>query len=169
MGQMHHAIYKYGKGVCEYMVFCDLDEYLCIPKFTLQTYILKHPDIDVLAFRNKWSEYNNNNTEFPDKCQFEFATCLEMLPYGVRSKYICKIDNIITTGIHRPKYFSKKQICTEYGLDENFISYHFYNWTRPDRKITSDGKVTCVSHPPKSQEYLVMDQIRNIDINGYIT
>jgi hypothetical protein len=166
MGQMHHAIYKYGKEVCEYMVFCDLDEYLCIPKFTLQTHILKHPDIDVLGFRNKWSECNN--VEFPDKCPFEFATCLEMLPYGNRSKNICKIDNLITTGIHRRQYFSKKQISTKYRLDANFTSYHFYNWSRPNRKIAGNAK-QCEDNTSKSQDYLVIDQMCNIDINGYIT
>ena len=31
LGQIHHAIYYYGKDICDYMIFCDLDEYLFIP------------------------------------------------------------------------------------------------------------------------------------------
>ena len=39
LGQIHHALYKYGKKVSNYMIFCDLDEYLHIPNITLYKYI----------------------------------------------------------------------------------------------------------------------------------
>ena len=41
-GQMHHALYKYGKNNYNYMIFCDLDEYIFIPNKTIKEYIFEN-------------------------------------------------------------------------------------------------------------------------------
>jgi len=59
-GQLHHAIYRYGKDICNYMIFCDFDEYLYIPDYTLLQYIMLNKDIDVIGFVNRWSKSIDN-------------------------------------------------------------------------------------------------------------
>ena len=87
MGQMHHALYKYGKDIYDYMIFCDLDEYLHIPKNkfiepqsqsqqqyldnTIREFIKNNSAIDVFGFCNIWANTINdtipNNRQLPNK------------------------------------------------------------------------------------------------------
>jgi hypothetical protein len=68
LGQMHRSLYLYGDD-CEYMIFCDLDEYLYIPNTTILNYILNNPNVDKFGFCNRWSKTINNKIPnlFPEK------------------------------------------------------------------------------------------------------
>lgn len=63
MGQMHHALYRYGKDNYEYMIFCDLDEYLHIPRNRF---------IDTETNTNTNANTNTNTTEEPPKTLIYF-------------------------------------------------------------------------------------------------
>jgi len=145
-GQMHHALYNYGKDVYEYMIFCDLDEYLHIPKNkfvepqqqsssqyhdnTILEFIKINRTIDVFGFCNIWA--NTINDKIPDNLQLpnKFLTVSTKNEYKERSKNIYKVSSINTIGIH--------QTCTDYvGLNciTDLNMYHFYKWSSKNRVI----------------------------------
>jgi hypothetical protein len=150
MGQMHHALYKYGKDVYDYMIFCDLDEYLHIPKNKfieasmqpqpqsqpqyheniLHDFIKNNSAIDVYGFCNIWA--NTINDTIPDNHQLpnKFLTVSTKNEYKERSKNIYKVSSINTIGVH--------QTCTDYiGLNciTDLNMYHFYKWSSKNRVI----------------------------------
>lgn len=52
LGQIHHSVYRYGKDENEYIILCDLDEYLYIPNISLLKYFKENESIDMFGFRN---------------------------------------------------------------------------------------------------------------------
>lgn len=124
VGQMHHALYKYGKDYTDYMIFCDLDEYLSIPKNTLVEYISKHNNIKKIVFGNKWSRTLDNT--IPTKFPSSFYTA-EKLGYKDRSKVICCVNSTDLLAIHYAYGLN------EYSLSELFDMYHFCNWGHRNR------------------------------------
>jgi hypothetical protein len=137
MGQMHHALYRYGKDISEYIIFCDLDEYLHIPQPQhplLHQYIKDNPSIDIFGFCNIWADSLHNeypNTQVIPKKILAVAES-EHNPYCERSKNIYKVSSIKTTGIHQlcdDNYFSTLKTIT------NMKMYHFYKWSSKSRVI----------------------------------
>lgn len=128
LGQIHDAIYKYGKNYSDYMIFCDLDEYLHVKNSTLIELLEQYKNIDSFGFRNKWSETMNGKipNEFPKK----FISSRKQ-PFGKRSKCIHRIE-------------PTKYIDIHYGFAKNqkniYEMFHFYNWTKTDRKRELERK-----------------------------
>jgi len=161
MGQMHHALYKYGKDIYEYMIFCDLDEYLHIPKNkfietqshpqprqqesrycdnTIREFIKNNSTIDVFGFCNIWA--NTINDTIPDNRQLpnKFLTVSTKNEYKERSKNIYKVSSINTIGVH--------QTCTDYvGLNciTDLNMYHFYKWSSKNRTIENCTNIINLS------------------------
>ena len=141
MGQIHHALYRYGKDISEYMIFCDFDEYLHIPRQNLRLqhqllhgYIKDNPGIDIFGFCNIWadtSQYQYPYTQMIPKKILAVAEH-EHNPYYERSKNIYKVSSIKTMGIHQlcdDAYFDKLKSIT------NLKMYHFYKWSSKTRTI----------------------------------
>ena len=141
MGQIHHALYRYGKDISEYMIFCDFDEYLHIPSpyprrpfHLLHNYIKDNPGIDIFGFCNIWadtSQYQYPHTQMIPKKILAVAEH-EHNPYCERSKNIYKVSSIKTFGIHQlcdDAYFHKLKSIT------NLKMYHFYKWSSKTRII----------------------------------
>lgn len=128
LGQMHDAIYRFGKNYSDYMIFCDLDEYMYIKNKTLLELIENNTNIESFGFCNKWSE--TIDRKIPEKFPNEFYV-YPKVKFGVRSKCIHKIKNIEYIGIHYG--FQKNQL-------NDFDLFHFYNWTQKNRKINSGIK-----------------------------
>ena len=115
MGQMHHALYKYGKDIYDYMIFCDLDEYLHIPKNkfvesptltqgndmnqTLSQFIKNNPNIDIFGFCNYWANTINNNIPNIPYLPNKFLAVSEPTQYLERSKNIYKVSSIHTNRV----------------------------------------------------------------------
>ena len=120
---MHESLYKYGKDNCEYMIFCDLDEYMYVENnYTLKQLINEYPEHNSFCFQNIWSETLDGNipTIFPE--EFYIG---EKTEYGLRNKNIHKVDKLYLVPIH--------------GHDSRFelnglILFHFYNWSKSTRK-----------------------------------
>lgn len=147
MGQMHHALYKYGKDTYDYMIFCDLDEYLHIPskyfidkdkyndndEKTITKFIKNNSNIDIFGFCNYWANTIDNNIpslttiEFPNK----FLTVKKPIEYLERSKNIYKVSYINTIGIHQlgNNFYNEKTCITDLEM------YHFYKWSGRKRDI----------------------------------
>jgi hypothetical protein len=153
MGQMHHALYKYGKDIYDYMIFCDLDEYLHIPKNkrietienianiapnseeytdnTIRRFITNNPDIDIFGFCNFWSNTIDGNMPSTPHLPKTFLSVLEPVEYLERSKNIYKVSSINTIGIHQVGY-------NFYSTMKHIIDlkmYHFYKWSSKGRVI----------------------------------
>ena len=147
MGQMHHALYKYGKDIYDYMIFCDLDEYLHIPKNkcietispnneecidnTIRRFITNNPDIDIFGFCNFWSNTIDGNMPSTPYLPKKFLSVLEPVEYLERSKNIYKVSSINTIGIHQVGY-------DFYSTMKHIIDlemYHFYKWSSKGRVI----------------------------------
>ena len=129
LGQMHNAIYKYGKDICKYMIFCDLDEYLYIKNYKLKNFIME-TDKDLYGFCNIWSKSIDN---FPNKFPNNFLTSNKN-EYETRSKNIYKLDKVETISIHVSHKFNTNNISSILDLE----MFHFYNWSKKNRIIESD-------------------------------
>jgi len=145
MGQIHHAIHRYGKDICDYMIFCDLDEYLHIPesKFeknnkstnTLKTFIQNNPSIEIFGFRNIWANTIDNKCptrKLPNK----IVVSNDVDIYTCRSKNIYKVSSINTVGIHD----IGKNLTHLYKNITDLSMYHFYNWSKPSRHFENVNK-----------------------------
>ena len=51
---MHDAIYRFGKNICDYMIFCDLDQYMYVKNNNLIN-LLDDNNVDTFGFRNIWA------------------------------------------------------------------------------------------------------------------
>jgi hypothetical protein len=147
MGQMHHALYKYGKDIYDYMIFCDLDEYLHIPKNkfietttpnitqysnnTLQQFIKNKPEIDIFGFCNFWANTIDDSIPSTPYLPKKFLAVSEPVEYLERSKNIYKVSSINTIGIHQIGYNFYSTLSGI--LDLNM--YHFYKWSSKNRVI----------------------------------
>lgn len=125
LGQMHHALYKYGKDNYKYMIFNDLDEYLFIPDIKLVEYIKLNTNKNIFVFENIWAKPRNNRKKIEENLYID-----KPIRYPHRSKCMYKVSSIETLGIH---YYHKmleneRMIC-------NYM-YHFYDWgTKGNRGI----------------------------------
>jgi len=125
LGQMHHALYKYGKDNYEYMIFNDLDEYLFIPNIKLVEYIKLNTNINVFGFKNIWAKTKSKQKELEENLYIS-----EPFPFRKRSKCIYMVSSIETINIHYNCTMLKKEnlICDNY-------MFHFYNWGSKGRSI----------------------------------
>jgi len=134
LGQMHHALYRYGKDFDEYLIFCDLDEYLYIQNTTLSEYFKSTPTIEMFGFKNVWSDTMDGKipTEFPSKIRISS----ELFYIHNRSKFAYKVDAVSTVGIHAPSlpYIEDK-------WNTSNIMLHFYKWTATGRIIPLDKEL----------------------------
>jgi hypothetical protein len=129
-GQINHALYRYGKDISNYMLFCDLDEYCYIPNFSIKQYILDNKHINMVGFSNYWS--NTIDNTYPEKFPNKFLTVKEGIPYPSRSKTLYKTNSINIVRIHT---INNTLYCKNKDKNLKFMMFHFYNWTRKDRKI----------------------------------
>ncbi len=135
LGQMHDALYKYGKLNSKYMIFCDLDEYLNINNNTLKNFIFQNPEIKTFGFCNIWSQTLDN--KIPDTFPNEIIIG-DKLAYGIRSKNIYKTDDLTTIGIHSSMCLSKNGWTPGDKSITNLNMFHFYNWSQKDRTELTD-------------------------------
>ncbi len=130
LGQMHDALYKYGKFNSKYMIFCDLDEYLNIKNNTIKNFIFQNPNIRTFGFCNFWSRTLDN--KIPDKFPNEFMIG-EKLMYGARSKNIYKTDEVMVIGIHSSMCLCATGWTPGDRTITNLDMFHFYNWSQKNR------------------------------------
>lgn len=126
LGQIHHALYRYGKKENEYMMFCDLDEYIYIPGQRISTYIYNNPDVNVFGFCNMWANMLDN--QIPEKFPSTIKVANHKKNFGERSKCIYKTESLVTMAIHTPKAMSEDRR----DLIEH-VFFHFYSWTGAPR------------------------------------
>ena len=157
-GQIHDAIYRYGKDNYEYLIFCDLDEYLfCCqekPLFccqekpfseneTIIEYLQKNQNIDTFGFKQilaKCSKDPYTLTTLPSEIYisetpFEYLDYKESITKRPSSKCIHKMDTIKTASVH---YHDHQET-----IDTSNYFYHFFNWTQRNR--TSDEHFKLIS------------------------
>jgi hypothetical protein len=131
LGQMHHALYKYGKNEFEYMIFNDLDEYMHINNKRLID-LVSNKKYDTYGFCNIWANSIDNviPNKFPKQIQIGIKS-----KFGYRSKCIHKTSSVNAISIHKGKknFYSTKNIKTK----NIYNMFHFYNWCKTKRKIST--------------------------------
>jgi hypothetical protein len=125
---LNHALYKFGKSQSNYMLFCDLDEYINLNGSTLTEFLKKNNSLDTVGFKNIWSKTLSNKPEKP--LPGAFLTSKKIYDYGIRSKCLHKVDSIETLNIHHGGLYNKKP-----NIFNNFYMFHFFNWTQKDRIV----------------------------------
>jgi hypothetical protein len=119
LGQMHDAIYRFGKNMCDYMIFCDLDEYMYVENKQLIN-LIEDNKVDTFGFRNIWSNTLDNKIPIIFPSKFNIG---DKIRYGIRSKCIHKMDSVEHIGIHYGTKFNKSEL-----IKSNYDMYHFHNW-----------------------------------------
>lgn len=137
LGQIHDAIYRFGKDNYEYMLFCDLDEYLYLPKNNKLINLINDTSIDTFRFKNVWANTYNSGL-FPDKFPNSFYISKNV--DIIRSKCIHKMDNVIHIGIHLGSLF--KLNCLK--INSNLIMFHFHNWGKERKTIKSTPSIFTI-------------------------
>ena len=119
--QMHDALYKFGKDNYEYMIFCDLDEYIYFPNFKIIDYVYNNNNID--CFKIDCYLSNTLDLKIPKKLpnKFKFGEKVSNI-----SKCIYKTDNIKLLGVHKPFVFEKEK-CNLL-VPEDAKMFHFQNF-----------------------------------------
>ncbi len=139
-GQIHDAIYQYAKGGnVEYLIVCDFDEYLFIPKdevaLTLKEYIEQHPDVDTFAFTQilaRTDKRPETMDTFPETIlitpdKYEYLNYQQSKEKQPSAKCIHKVETITTVSIHyQDSPNAVVDVCGQF--------YHFYNWSQPYRQ-----------------------------------
>jgi len=163
MGQMHHALYKYGKDIYDYMIFCDLDEYLHIPKNkfidctapnillsphdyganTLKQFIINNPDIDIFGFCNYWANTVENNIPNRPYLPKKILAVSEPCEYKERSKNIYKVSFINTIGVHQvgDELYNSPNVLSIVKSITDLNMYHFYKWSSKKRVIENCNNI----------------------------
>ena len=122
LGQIHHALYKYGKDNYKYMIFNDLDEYLFIPNIKLIDYIKSKSNVSIFGFKNLWAETYDGNHKFQETLYVD-----EVINYHKRSKNIYMTSAVKLLNVHKPFRMSVEEKNVIRDLDN--IMYHFSSWT----------------------------------------
>lgn len=128
MGQLNHALYKYGKNNTEYMIFSDLDEFMYIEGKTIKN-LVDNKDYDSYEFVNYWAQTINN--DIPSTIPTQIYKKLSDDWYN-RIKSIHRTDNAKLIGVHTCTKYNTKYDVTQ---NQNMELLHFYNWSKLNRKI----------------------------------
>ena len=123
LGQMHDAIYRFGKDNCEYMIFCDLDEYLYLGKNKRLIDLVSNTSVDTYGFRNIWA--NTKDHKVPARFPNEFYVAKNKHRYGDKSKCIHKMDAVAHIGIHSA---NGSEVKKHLSLKDEYTMYHFHSW-----------------------------------------
>lgn len=133
MGQIHHALYKYGKNMSEYMIFNDMDEYMHIQNDSIINYIRNNLNVDTFMFLNNWCKTIDGT--IPEKLPNKIMKSTKIYNINDRSKCIHKIDSVKTLGIHSgANYTFSNPIITT----DNLLLLHFYYFTQNNRTINEN-------------------------------
>ena len=140
IGQMNHALYKYGKGSSDYMVFNDFDEYFLCPERLCD--LIRKTQYNAYGFRNRHARLTN--PDFPKKLPFYIDISDKPLGYTCQSKTIWKCDfpdilQVHTCATIRDTYNQRDATTmyldeTQRGFQPDYLNdmYHF-DWNKPDR------------------------------------
>ena len=114
MGQIQHALYKYGKDSSEYMIFCDLDEFLYLKENITLIDKLKSEKPDQIAFHNCWAKLMEDHIpdKFPDRF---YINKTKRLNPG-RRKGLCKTSKINSSSVHEAE--TQCNIFSQYDKDK---------------------------------------------------
>ena len=128
IGQINHALYRYGKDLNSHMIFCDLDEYMYTPNNTLFKTIENSPSIDMFGFCNRWA--NTLDNKIPHRFPIIF-NITKQYTFPERSKCIYKVSSVSIIDIH-----GEYLLYSTINKSLDYILFHFYNWTRSYRTIS---------------------------------
>ena len=129
VGQIYDSLYKYAKPLTEYIIYCDLDEYLYIPNKTILKYIENNNYLDVIEFNNYFASTLDNKIpqKIPNKIKIG-----EKHNYKTRSKNIYKSSSIDSINIHYPHKFNK----IPFKSRDNMM-FHFHSWSNRHEKLNN--------------------------------
>ena len=119
LGQMHDAIYRFGKDKTEYMIFCDLDEYIHNNNFKLKD-LIKDSSVDTFGCLNIFSSTIDGSVPYKFPTEFKIGNTHN---YNNRSKCIHKMTSVVHIGIHSGTKYNK-----EINLNTDNLMYHFHTW-----------------------------------------
>jgi hypothetical protein len=146
LGQMHHALYKYGKGSSQYMMFNDLDEYCYFQHMSIQDYLTKNK-YDIIGFQNCMSITIDKH--IPQTFPGKFYSSTTINKYPERSKNIYNVDKIDTLVTHCINYGKPFPDNLHMSVGEG-VMYHFANWSKRDRSLNGQHILTTIDSTHKN-------------------
>ena len=122
IGQLHDALYRYAKPLAKFIIYCDLDEYLHIPKTKLLNFIIENPDLDIIQFNNYFSETLDG--KIPDEITNKLKIS-KKFDYTHKSKNIYKTSSIHSINIHFPHITKNNP-----KISKDHMMFHFQSWSK---------------------------------------
>ena len=118
--QINHALYRFGKQNTDYMIFCDLDEYLYNKDYRLID-LVQDDSVDTYGFCNVWA--STLDKKVPDKFPDKFRMMHSYYKFPCRSKCIHKTSSIDLAWAH-------DAALPECGrkIHTDSMMYHFHSW-----------------------------------------
>jgi hypothetical protein len=130
--QMHDALYQYGKDNYEYMIFCDLDEYIYFPNFKIIDFVYNNHNIHWFKINCHYANTIDNKIPkyFPNKIKIDSTPAY----HGFKNIY--KTNLIKTLGVHLPVEFTidSKKI----NMNNEGLLLHFQSWNSNKTKRKYD-------------------------------
>tara|TARA_Y100001936_G_scaffold245379_1_gene287225 strand:- start:2208 stop:3278 length:1071 start_codon:yes stop_codon:yes gene_type:complete len=133
VGQINHALHKYGKDNYQYMIFNDLDEYFYIHNIKLSDHIRLNPNFHSFLFKNLWAKaldeslgiqgdllIDENGPYLPERVVFP-----DKLVSRGKSLYL--LSSVDFIGIHTTNLIEDSKI------NKNHIFFHICNIGIPHR------------------------------------
>jgi hypothetical protein len=125
IGQIHHALYKYGKVLSKYMIFNDFDEYMYIPNLKIYELINLNKSYDSYMFLNRWAKILD--LQVPNKLPNTILLSTKLYQPTKQSKCIHNVLKHDYIGVHFSNNLSNILFNNEMYL------LHFINFSNPDR------------------------------------
>lgn len=118
------------RGTTEYFALFDLDEYFHMAGSGRVADFVRQRGQDVYIFRSRWAELTSGRVPCAaDDGTFfvaqEVEACPQWEPFPSRTKYIGRIDRILTTKVHYPSLIQDNTTVTQVPPDLASL-YHFH-------------------------------------------
>lgn len=132
--QINHLLYKYAKPMFDWIISCDLDEYMHINNCILFDFI-KSTQYQCIKFENYWSELVQDKDSIESIYNTEIRKNLYSQGSDFRTKILVRSDSVDALGVHNTKNSIKEH------TPENSYMLHMTNWSKPRRMNVDKNEI----------------------------
>ena len=134
VAQLNHMLYKFAKTSCDYVLNCDLDEYVTGNSDGDMDLIVRSKRITgAIRIENHWAHLEDFSVPEPDAHGFPETIYCDCVGSGRRwrTKYLYNSEDVSLLGVHRVERY----LSGDCDQNETMHMFHFLNWSRRGRIV----------------------------------